>query len=81
MTKETLILWYDTYIKNTYPLCTHIFMSNDLFCVDYKDTNLNIPFKEIKEINLFVSINDDMDYPISINITCKSGVYFSVNIH
>lgn len=84
MTKEVLKTWYDNYIEPSYPLCNYVFIASESLCIDYKDTCLHLPYEEVKDINLFVSISNDdtMDnHSIHLNITCKSGVYFSVNIN
>lgn len=84
MTKETLKIWYDNYIEPSYPLCNYVFIASESLCIDYKDTCLHLPYEEVKNINLFVSLSSEatMDNnSIHLNITCKSGVYFSVNIN
>ena len=84
MTKEVLKTWYDNYIEPSYPICNYVFINRDNLCIDYKNTVLNLPYEEVKDINLFVSISNDSttdNNSIHLNITCKSGVYFSVNIN
>ena len=84
MTKESLKTWYDNYIEPSYPICNYVFINHNNLCIDYKATCLQLPYEEVKDINLFVSLSSDtmMDNnSIHLNITCKSGVYFSVNIN
>lgn len=82
MTKEALEIWYDTYIKNSFPLCNYIFIGSKDLYIDCKEASLQLPFEELKHINLFVELSDDINNnSVHFNITCKSGVYFSVNIY
>lgn len=82
MTKETLILWYDTYIKNCYPLCNNIYVGDRALSIDHKGASLNLPFEEIKELNVFASISDNSDDNSQrVDIFCKSGIQFTLSIY